>query len=356
MAFARSFGGQREAFGRAAQPLTMQRADRRLRRGTVRGMRERWVLCCLVGLCGCPSSPPDFPFDAHVDFPFDAHVDLPDASGLFDDDGGCPFGPDDAGEEALPAAGPAVEGGARGKCLLPGGRYTLTFPARSAVSAHLDTNAWASLELRRGTQTLTSFPAGHDAGAEVWFFVGTQPVVFSMTVDADAGHAGTATIAWSRSEYPTARARDSSLALVEETAGGDTFESAPLTPLTALFEFSLVEPQLQRADLPRCERPGDTSWRYYAFTLDAGAWTLQNVSLPIFPDFEAVVLGVDGGALAGGVLGDRFEFSVDATQRVVLGVSPLDGGYGTASCAFDGGTPPEVIGLSPRGVAFSTSP
>lgn len=283
----------------------------------------------------------------------------PDAgsdAGTLRPDAGVP----DAGPPRCPGSS-AVDGGAelelaygyaslaRGRCLEPGQRWTLTVPARTAVNFELSQLSGPfHFEVRRGAVTLLDAQLAAGDSRKGWFVAGTAPVTLTLSLAATATATADFYLATAWTMHPDS-------GNVRGVPVADTRAPAPFpaqAPLMAssFLDFSLAEAVLRAADDAGCDAltPND-GYAFYAFELDAGTHRLAHLSIPVLPDFEALLVDDAGATLAAGTLGNELRFSLDAGQRVAFGFRALDAGA-SPTCSFDGGALPEHLFTPHRSV------
>lgn len=236
-------------------------------------------------------------------------------------------------------------------CLDPGAAYSL----------RVEPHALASLEARptEGVMALSVARAGAPLYSaqgtdEVrgWAYVGRDPLTISVR---NAGSSTRMVFDFSVSLLGMAPTRVGPLALDDGGIGARAVEPttdpalAPLlVPVTTAsnptFEFGLdrgIENVIVNGS---CDVTVPFPERYVAIDLDAGTWLLSDLGVQS-RDYRIRAVGSDGGTLVTGMVSQLATVTLNLTraQRVFLSGNIADT---RATCGFDGGTAPGLIGTA----------
>lgn len=235
-------------------------------------------------------------------------------------------------------------------CFGPGEQWALTFPARSVASlTFASREGGVRFVVSRGADVLFDETPAAGVVREGWAVAGDAVVRLGVT----SPDVRLVDLRYARTSFGTSGALE---ALLDDGGVGDDPRASTSRPDTApqatwpsgtpYFQFSVADVHARAANQPGCGAvAGELS--YFAFGLDAGAWQVNNLSLPISPDFVGRVVDASGAVLAEGVLGASLAFDLPSAQRVAFGYVELDAGM-VQTCGFDGGFAPDVLFTSPR--------
>jgi hypothetical protein len=238
-------------------------------------------------------------------------------------------------------------------CFDRGEQWALTFPARSVAILSLDSReGGVRFVVTRGAEVLFDDTPSAGNVRDGWVVAGDAEVTLRVT----SPDVRLVDIRYTRTSFggsgaDQAQLADGGLGLDPRpaTASPGTAPEATWPAGAPYFQFNVADAHARAANAPGCSAPAGEAVSYFAFGLDAGAWQVNNLSLPIFPDFVGRVVDARGAVLAEGVLGASLAFDLPSAQRVAFGYVALDAGV-VHTCAFDGGLAPDVLFTSPRRV------
>ncbi|MBL8910135.1 MAG: hypothetical protein JNM17_05450 [Archangium sp.] len=234
-------------------------------------------------------------------------------------------------------------------CLEPGASYVVHVESHALTSVSVKpTEGAAAVNVTRGGAAIHSATGSSEVRG--WVYVGRDPLTVTVR---NEGSTARLVFDYSFSILGMAATRVGPLALADGGVGLRPaeptldFTMAPvLVPVTTAsnptFEFGIdraIENVIVNGD---CATTAPFPERYLAIELDAGTYRLGDLGM-LGRDYRIRAVGTDGGTLVTGMVSQlaTLDLNLARAQRVFVTANIADT---RATCGFDGGTAPGLIG------------